>query len=114
MKNSNLLLKTTLAIFMLLVSAGQLFAQKNADQKVIKIQTNLDCHACKMKIEKYMAFEKGVTSVEADVPTKIVTVGYRSSHTNEEKLCKAIEKIGYKAAVIKDDMEKASGEKKEK
>ncbi len=112
MKNSNLLLKAALAVFMLIVTAGLLLAQKNADQKAIKVQTNLDCHACKVKIEKYMAFEKGVTSVEADVSTKIVTIGYRSSRTNEEKLCKAIEKIGYKAEVVKDEKEKASGEKK--
>lgn len=99
----------TLAIIMLVLSTGQLVAQKTSDRKLVKIQTNLDCHSCKQKIEKHMTFEKGVTSVEADVPTKIVTIGYRNSRTNEEKLCEAIEKLGYKVEVIKENKEEKSG-----
>ncbi|MDP2424623.1 MAG: heavy metal-associated domain-containing protein [Bacteroidales bacterium] len=109
MKNKNLLMTLTLAIIMLVLSTGQLVAQKTSDRKLVKIQTNLDCHSCKQKIEKHMTFEKGVTSVEADVPTKIVTIGYRNSRTNEEKLCEAIEKLGYKVEVIKENKEEKSG-----
>jgi len=59
-------------------------AQRPANREEIKIQTNLDCNACKKKIEDYMAFEKEVTAVKADVPTKIVTIEYRSNRTDED------------------------------
>ena len=50
-----------------------------------------------------MAFEKGVTSVELDDKTKIVTISYKTAKTDPDKLRKAISKLGYDA----DDVEAA-------
>jgi len=91
------------AIMLLANSFGM--AQKPAKTEEIKIQTDLDCASCKKKIEDYMAFERGVTAVSADVPTKIVTIEYRPNRTDEEKLIAAIKKLGYKAEII-DEKEK--------
>lgn len=89
-----------LIMLTMLVSGMELMAQNPKEKEVVKIQTNLDCDACKKKIENYMAFEKGVTSVSADVKTKVVTIEYRTRRTNEEKMVGAIEKLGYEAKVI--------------
>lgn len=102
MKPKNALVKTALAIIAFTFIVMGLLAQSNNDRQTVKIQTNLDCQACKQKIEKYMAFEKGVVSVEADVATKVVTIGYKTKKTTEDKLVAAIEKLGYTAKVIEE------------
>ncbi len=102
MKNTELYRTALIFAAVLWFATGVATAQTPNDRREVQIQTNLDCHACKQKIEKFMAFEKGVTSVVADVPTKIVTIGYRSSRTNVEKLSVGIRKIGYTAEVISD------------
>lgn len=75
----------------------------------VKIKTSAMCGMCKERIEKNMAFEKGVTAVSLDVETKIVTISYKPSKTNVEELCKAISKIGYDANDVPAD--KAAYEK---
>ncbi|MBE0661322.1 MAG: cation transporter [Bacteroidales bacterium] len=99
--------KIMLLAAVIIMAAGTTLAQKPSGKEEIKIQTNLDCEACKKKIEDYMAFEKGVTAIKADVPTKVVTIEYRTNKTDESKLVAAIEKLGYKADVIEE-----SGEEK--
>lgn len=102
MKNKSML-KTalfTIAIMLLAISAA--VAQKPSNMEAVKIQTNLDCDACKKKIEDYMAFERGVTAISADVPSKVVTIEYRKNRTDEEKLLGALKKLGYEAEVIEE------------
>lgn len=94
------------AAIMLLLN-GLSMAQKPSKTEEIRIQTDLDCASCKKKIEDYMAFERGVTAVSADVPTKVVTIEYRTNRTDEEKLLAAIKKMGYKAEILE---EKDKGE----
>ena len=88
--------------FTLLVVAGfgsnSLFAQesKNKTEKV-EIQTSAICGMCKDRIEKNMAFEKGVKSVVLDDKTKILSIEFKTGKTDKEKLKKAVTKIGYDA-----------------
>lgn len=89
-----------LAVAIMLVANISGMAQKPSKTEEVKIQTDLDCASCKKKIEDYMAFERGVTAVTADVPTKVVTIEYRTSRTDEEKLVAALKKLGYKAEII--------------
>ena len=70
---------------------------------VITIKTSAVCGSCKNRIEKNLAFEKGVTNVVLDLETKIVTITYKPSKTNPEKLRTAISKIGYDADNVKAD-----------
>jgi periplasmic mercuric ion binding protein len=90
-----------LAAVTLLASSTSL-AQKPSNKEEVKVQTNLDCDACKKKIEDYMAFERGVTAIKADVPSKVVTIEYRSNRTDEDKLVAALKKLGYEAEVIEE------------
>jgi periplasmic mercuric ion binding protein len=91
----------------IIMAAGTTLAQKPSGKEEVKIQTNLDCESCKKKIEDYMAFEKGVTAIKADVPSKVVTIEFRTNKTDESKLVAAIKKLGYEADVIEE-----SGEEK--
>lgn len=89
----------------MIMAANTLLAQKPSGKEEVKIQTNLDCEACKKKIEDYMAFEKGVTAIKADVQSKVVTIEYRTNRTDESKLVEAIKKLGYQADVIEESEE---------
>ncbi|MDR1813627.1 MAG: heavy-metal-associated domain-containing protein [Tannerella sp.] len=67
---------------------------------------NMNCDNCVKKIEKNIAFEKGVTDLKCDLETKTAEVTYNTDKTSEEKLVKAFEKINYKATAIKEDDKK--------
>jgi copper chaperone CopZ len=71
----------------------------------IKIQTSAICGMCKERIEHDLSFEKGITSVNLDDETKVVTVGYKPKKTNPDKIRKAISEIGYDADDIQADQE---------
>lgn len=90
MKNLLLsLLLITLPLFSVLA--------QDSDVKEIKIKTSAVCDMCKTTIEKDMKFEKGVKSAELDVESKILTVQYKPSKTNPDKIRHAVAKVGYDA-----------------
>lgn len=72
---------------------------KNADKKEVTFDVSMTCDNCKKRIEKNIAFEKGVTDMQVDLPAKTVMVVYHANKTNQEKLQKAIEKLGYEVEV---------------
>jgi cation transport ATPase len=72
-------------------------AKANKKTKKIEIQTSAQCKICKDRIEKDMAFEKGVKSVNLDLNTKVLSIEYRIGKTNPDRLRAAISKIGYDA-----------------
>ncbi len=114
MKRIIVLLVFSLAVFSLSTS---LMAQEKKDKKKDnKIETlscwaSMDCEACVAKIEKNIAFEKGVKDLKVDLKTKLVTVKYRTDKTSPEKLEKAIKDLGFKTEVI---VEKKKEVKKDK
>ena len=63
--------------------------------------TNMDCENCVKKVEKSIAFEKGVTDLKCDLKTKSVEVTYNTDKTTEKKLLAAFKKIKMDAEVIK-------------
>ena len=67
--------------------------------QTVKIKTSAICEMCKERIEKKLAFTKGVTDVNLDVESKdkIVTVIFNPKKTNVVKLKKAIAEVGYDA-----------------
>lgn len=72
---------------------------KNADKKEVIFDVSMTCDNCKKRIEKNIAFEKGVSDMKVDLPSKTVMVIYHTNKTNQEKLQKAIEKLGYEVKV---------------
>lgn len=75
---------------------------------VVKIKTSAICKMCKERIEKKLAFTKGVTDVNLNLDDKVVTVAYNSKKTSVEQIKKAINETGYDADDMPKD-EKAHG-----
>ena len=65
--------------------------------KIVKIKTSAICEMCKERIERNLAFEKGVKEANLDVATKVVTVIYNPKKTDVTKLKANISKTGYDA-----------------
>ncbi|MBI5218291.1 MAG: heavy-metal-associated domain-containing protein [Bacteroidia bacterium] len=97
MKQINYLIKCVLiAIIFIAVNANS-SAQEQKKTDEIKIKTSAVCSMCKERIEKALAFEKGVKDVTLDVKTKICTIKYKPAKTNPENLRLSITKLGYDA-----------------
>ena len=62
-----------------------------------QFKTSAVCDMCKARIEKSLAYEKGVQSAVLDVPSKVLTVTYRADKTTPEALRTAVQKTGYDA-----------------
>lgn len=93
-----------LVIAVLIYSSIKTYAQESAaDSKLeeVKIKASITCNYCKEKIEKNIAFEKGVKDLSVDMETKVVTIKYNKEKTNPEKLVAAIKKLDLDAEVVK-------------
>lgn len=91
------LLVTALAVFIVLSFSGKVFSQEEKKTETISIQTSAVCNMCKERLESKMAFVKGVTGVQLDNKTKVLSVTYKPEKTSPEKLRTAVTKIGYNA-----------------
>lgn len=98
-------MKTKIAIlstiFMLLVSFTTKADNKKDKKDQVTFDVSMTCENCKKRIEKNIAFEKGVTDMKVDLPNKTVFIEYKDGKTDIEKLQKAIEKLGYTVSVHK-------------
>lgn len=96
-------MKRQFVLFVCLVFA---FATLNAkDDKKGKETTTfvieeMDCDHCVKKIEKNISFEKGVSDIKCDLPTKTVVVTYKKDKTTKTKLVDAFKKIKMTAKVV--------------
>ncbi len=94
-----------LILLFVMMASGDLFSQnrKTSDTKVdtLKIWASMDCVSCQAKIQKNIAFEKGVKDLKVDLPTKMVVIAYRKDKTTPEKLDKAIQDLGFKTEMLK-------------
>ncbi|MGA2824414.1 MAG: heavy metal-associated domain-containing protein [Bacteroidales bacterium] len=91
-----------LSIVMVSFMISGSFAQdKKATE--IKIKTSAVCGQCKDRIEKGMAYEKGIKDINLDLETKIATVKYNPAKTTPSDIRKAISKLGYDADTIPAD-----------
>lgn len=103
MKKTTVFLSMIVAIFVLATSG--IAQEKKEVKKKKKIETvtcwaSIDCEACKAKVEKNIAYEKGVKDLKVDLENKLITVSYRSDKTSAAKIEKAIKKLGYKTEII--------------
>ena len=80
------------------------FAQKsNQNRATVVFNVTMDCHSCQQKIEKNIAFEKGVKALDVSLQKQTVQVTYDTRKTTVEKLQEAIKKLGYEAKVQQDE-----------
>jgi periplasmic mercuric ion binding protein len=84
-------------IFLATVFVSALAAQNKGKQDVVKIKTSAQCEMCKDRIERAMAFEKGVSKSNLDIPSKVLTVAYNTLRTSPDKIRKVVAAVGYDA-----------------
>jgi copper chaperone CopZ len=87
-------------ILVLLLFMGTTSAQDNKPSKQKKSEettflVNMHCQNCQTRIEKNIAWEKGVKNLKVNLEDKTVTIIYNPQKTTEEKLQKAIEKLDF-------------------
>jgi copper chaperone CopZ len=70
---------------------------KKKKSEEVTFTVNMYCENCKTKIEKNISWEKGVKDLTIDLEKKTVEIVYDAKKTTEEKLKKAIEKLGFTA-----------------
>lgn len=92
---------TLVIISFFAVNTQRVSAQKASKTATITIKTSAQCEMCKERIEKVLAYEKGVISSNLEVETKVLTVKYKVAKTTPEKIKIAITKIGYDADDLK-------------
>ncbi len=79
-----------------LMNVSVLFAQekKKANRETVVFNVEIDCDGCIRKIEKNIAFEKGMIDMRIDKEKQQVTIVYNPKKTTEQKLREAFAKIG--------------------
>lgn len=65
--------------------------------QTLQVKTSAVCDMCKARLEKAMAYEKGVQQAQLDVASKILTVTYRPEKTTPAALRAAVQQTGYDA-----------------
>lgn len=80
-----------------LESNENLIEVKESKYDTVYIKTSAVCKMCKERIEHDMSFEKGVTAVDLDLESQVLTVVYKNGKTTTEVLKVAVTKIGYDA-----------------
>ena len=96
-------MKKTISILLLVIFAvgiQTVAAAKKANRETVVFSVPMDCQGCVNKIEKNIAFEKGVTGLDIDFENQEVSVTYNASKTNPELLRAAFEKIGKSVRVL--------------
>lgn len=71
-------------------------------EKIIKIKCNeMSCDACKKSITRSINQLQGITNLDIDLESKIITVEIDDSKTDEQSVLNAIIEAGYDAEIIK-------------
>ncbi len=88
---------TLIIISFFAICAQNVTAQKTNSTETIVIKTSTQCEQCKQRVEKAMAYEKGVTSSNLNIEKAEFTVTYKPTKTSPEKLRLVISELGYDA-----------------
>ena len=75
------------------------------DIKTLVVTTNpqMHCASCENKIKGNLRFEKGVKTIDCNIPEQRVTITYDAEKTKPETLIDAFGKFGYKATQLKEE-----------
>jgi mercuric ion binding protein len=70
-----------------------------AQKETVQINTSAECVAncCKDRIEEEMQFTKGVTAVNLNIESQVLTVTFKTKKNSVENIRKIISSIGYDA-----------------
>lgn len=93
---TNMKTKKNLMLLLSVLLIGGMYAKN--EKAMFKVA--MDCNSCKQKIEKNIAFEKGVKALDVNLEKQCVEIMYNDEKTDKVKLQKSFEKIGYKAELV--------------
>lgn len=99
MKTKNILL-VLLAMFVTITNVAIGQNKKETTKQSVVFNVAMDCHSCQQKIEKNIAFEKGVKAMDVSLEKQTVAITYDNRKTDVAKLQQAFKKIGYEAVLI--------------
>lgn len=101
--------KTLIALILMQFAFASFSPVQSQEKKPATVKTetmkcwvSMDCAGCQEKIEKNLPFEKGVTGLQVDLPTKMVSVTFKSGKTTPEKIEKALQKLGFETEIVKE------------
>lgn len=98
--------RLVVALVCILCACSVAFAQdkpKKKKETVTFYVEEMDCQNCVRKIEKNIAFEKGVSDLRCNLPNRTAKVTYNTTKTTPEQLAAAFKKIGMEVVVTEDD-----------
>lgn len=75
-------------------------ASAKTETKKVTFNVPLHCEGCVSKVEKNIAFEKGVKGLVCNIEKQTVEVTYLPKKTNVEDLKKGFAKIGYENVTL--------------
>ena len=90
----------TVLFFAVIFNYTEVYSQKKNDVKIVKLQTSAHSENCKAKIEKTLAYEKGIVKSELNRETQILVVTYKPHKTDVNKIIKVINDLGHDAQEI--------------
>ncbi|WP_128544175.1 heavy-metal-associated domain-containing protein [Larkinella soli] len=90
-------------IAVLLFALGFTTRAEDDKEKEVKIKTSAVCEMCKERIERNLAFEKGIKESNLDLKSKVITVKYNPKKTDVNRIKANISKTGYDADEVTAD-----------
>lgn len=108
MKVFGFLFASFIACAIIIGTPNKVNAQEKDGLKEVTIWAAMHCESCKKKIEREIAFEKGVKSIDVNLKEKTVTIKYKADKNTDEKLAEAIKKLGYETKILKKEEKKES------
>ena len=91
--------KLIMSIVLVLAAATMVNAEK---QEVVLFINSMECGNCQAKVEKTLAYEKGVKDLQFDLQKRQVTITFDNEKTSVEKLQNALVKNNkYASEVVK-------------
>jgi copper chaperone CopZ len=93
-------IQVRLVLLLALLFGVMAAVEAKTEKKTVKFSVAMHCESCKKKIERNLAYEKGVLDLETSLKENTVTVTYDAAKTDVKKLTEALKKIGYEATVV--------------
>ncbi|MBK8805895.1 MAG: heavy-metal-associated domain-containing protein [Bacteroidales bacterium] len=99
LNQSNMKMKNVMLVIMFLIGM-QTVVLAQAETSEVKLSCNVTCNGCKSNIEQKMKSVEGVSTVEASVENKEVTVKFDPAKTDAVKISSALKTAGYENSVV--------------
>ena len=89
-----------LVLLLALMFSFSIATEAQKEKKNVTFSVNMSCENCKKKIERNIAYEKGVQDLKVNLKENTVTVKFDASKTDVKKLKDAIKKLGYEVEEV--------------